>query len=195
MGRCKIKRETMKNSTIIWIIVLVVLAVLGIWYWSSTGSGNLDNATSTLGQTTSSSTTVADNTTVVLDAANTSTLGTYLVAPNGMTLYQYANDAVGVSNCAGECATIWPPYTIPASEAETALGSGAGVTGEIGVITRADGTLQLTYNNIPLYFYSKDQSIGDTTGQGVGGTWSVVSPSDVAATPSVGVSATVPIGY
>lgn len=187
----------MKKSTVIWVIVLIIIVVAGIWYWSSTGSGNANNsATSTLGETipstgTSTSTPVADMT-VVLDTANTGTLGTYLVAANGMTLYQYTKDMPNMSECTGTCAMVWPPYTIPASEASTTLGNGAGVTGLTGIITRTDGTLQITYNNIPLYFYSKDQAVGDTTGQGVGGTWSVVSPSDAAATPSVSASATLP---
>ena len=51
-----------------------------------------------------------------------------------------------------------------------------GANGQVGVITRADGTYQVTYNGIPLYFYDKDKNVGDTTGQGVGGTWFVVSP-------------------
>ncbi len=30
---------------------------------------------------------------------------------------------------------------------------------------------------MPIYYYSKDQTAGDITGQGVGGVWYLVAPS------------------
>jgi len=48
--------------------------------------------------------------------------------------------------------------------------AGAGVTGQLGTLTRADGTTQVTYNGMPLYYWFKDAQPGDTTGQNVGGT-------------------------
>jgi hypothetical protein len=39
------------------------------------------------------------------------------------------------------------------------------VTGTLGTITRADnGAVQVTYNGLPLYFFSKDTKPGDTNG-------------------------------
>ena len=35
---------------------------------------------------------------------------------------------------------------------------------------------QLTYNDIPLYYYAEDNEAGDTTGQDVGDVWFVVTP-------------------
>lgn len=104
-------------------------------------------------------------------------LGQFLTDANGMTLYLYTKDAPGVSNCADNCAKAWPPLT-----ATAAPQAGDGVTGQIGLITRADGTQQVTYDNIPLYYYAADQKAGDTTGQGVGGVWFVVPPSGAPAT-------------
>ena len=40
----------------------------------------------------------------------------------------------------------------------------------------ADGSLQVTYNGAPLYFYAKDAKTGDTLGQGAGNNWFVVKP-------------------
>jgi predicted lipoprotein with Yx(FWY)xxD motif len=51
-----------------------------------------------------------------------------------------------------------------------------GVTGKLGTTTRTDGSLQVTYNDQPLYFFVGDTKAGDTTGQGVGNVWYVVNP-------------------
>ena len=45
----------------------------------------------------------------------------------------------------------------------------------LGTTTRTDGTVQVTYNGWPLYYYVKDKAPGDVTGQDVGGVWYVVS--------------------
>ena len=101
-----------------------------------------------------------------------STIGTYLVAGNGMTLYRFTKDTAGVSNCAGDCIAKWPVYNVSAG---AAVSAGAGLTCTVGTITRADGTIQATYNGAPLYFWSKDMKAGDTTGQNVNGVWFVVN--------------------
>lgn len=100
-------------------------------------------------------------------------LGLFLVGPNGMTLYTFTDDEPGVSNCADTCAENWPPYTVGSADD---LAAGPNVTGTLGVIERADGGLQVTYNDMPLYFWNQDAAPGDTTGQGVGERWYVVAP-------------------
>ena len=104
-------------------------------------------------------------------------LGDFLVGPNGMTLYLFTNDAPGVSNCADQCATNWPPLTV--GEEEIPL-LGEGIPGALNAITREDGTRQVVYNGTPLYYWAQDAAPGDTTGQGVGDVWFVVSPPDVS---------------
>ncbi|MBV9349706.1 MAG: hypothetical protein JO026_03065 [Patescibacteria group bacterium] len=91
-----------------------------------------------------------------------------------MTLYKYTKDTNNVSNCTGQCAVMWPPYTV--ADQSNLSNVKPDVKGSVGTITRADGTLQVTYNGMPLYFYNKDAKPGDTTGQGVGGVWFVVAP-------------------
>ncbi|HLH73350.1 MAG TPA: DUF5666 domain-containing protein [Chloroflexota bacterium] len=103
-------------------------------------------------------------------------LGPILTASNGRTLYKFAKDQPNVSNCTGNCLGIWPPLT--ASGTPTLA---EGVPGKLDVLVRPDGIHQVTYNGIPLYYYSKDTKPGDTNGQGVGGNWSVVAPSAAAS--------------
>jgi len=110
------------------------------------------------------------------------TLGHYLVSNTGMTLYLFAKDEPGVSNCADKCLAAWPAYTV---ESADDLLNGANAGGELGTITRADdGTLQVTYNGWPLYYFAKDAAVGDTTGQGVGDVWWVVKPETLLASSS-----------
>ena len=99
-------------------------------------------------------------------------LGNYLVDSKGMTLYMFTKDTAGVSNCSGGCLTAWPPLVATGD-----LVAGPGVTGKLGFITRADGTKQVTYNSMPLYYWASDTKAGDMTGQGVGGVWYMLSPT------------------
>ena len=169
----------MKQSSVIWIVVAVVIVIAGVLVWMSyQGSSQVAPYGSTTGAP--SGTTQAPQTPstgslapLTLNTGVSATLGTYLVASNGMTLYEYAKDTAGVSNCSGACATNWPPY---APAAAGSLAGGTGVTGAIATLTRADGSLQVTYNGHPLYFWGKDAKPGDTLGQGVLGAWSVVKP-------------------
>ena len=99
-------------------------------------------------------------------------LGDFLVDGKGMTLYIFTKDTPGVSNCSGGCLTAWPPLV-----ASGDLVAGTGVTGKLGFITRSDGTKQVTYNDMPLYYWASDVKPGDMTGQGVGGVWFLMSPA------------------
>jgi predicted lipoprotein with Yx(FWY)xxD motif len=98
-------------------------------------------------------------------------LGDMLVDARGMTLYLYTKDQPGVSNCYDACAAAWPPLLTESNP----TGSDAVAAG-LGTTQRTDGSLQVTYNGMPLYFWAKDQKPGDATGQNVGGVWFVVNP-------------------
>jgi len=99
--------------------------------------------------------------------------GTVLVAANGMTVYTFTKDTKdsGKSACTGGCATTWPPLTVAAGATPT---GGTGVTGTLATITRDDGTLQVTYNGLPLYFFMNDKNPGDSNG--VYTNWEAVKP-------------------
>lgn len=95
-----------------------------------------------------------------------------LTDQNGMTLYTFANDQPGMSVCNGGCAGIWPAFQPPAGD----LVLPDGASGALDMITRADGTMQVTYNGMPLYYFSGDMNPGDTNGQGIGGVWYAAQP-------------------
>jgi predicted lipoprotein with Yx(FWY)xxD motif len=99
--------------------------------------------------------------------------GETLVGPTGLTLYLFANDTEGVSNCSGQCIENWPALTIPEDLEPSAVSDAAGA---LGVVTRDDGVRQITYNGLPLYYYVGDSLPGETTGDGVGGVWSLATP-------------------
>lgn len=104
--------------------------------------------------------------------AKNDTLGSFLVDDKGMTLYLYTKDTPNTTVCYDKCATAWPPL----------LTTGAPVAGDgaddskLGTTTRKDGSIQVTYNGWPLYYFAKDTKAGDTTGQSVGSVWFVISP-------------------
>lgn len=88
---------------------------------------------------------------------------TILTDAKDMTLYIWDKDAVGVSNCYEQCAVNWPPLLVPADTA---------VTGEFTLVDRTDSDMKIVaYKGWPLYLWIKDTKPGDTTGDGVGGTW------------------------
>jgi predicted lipoprotein with Yx(FWY)xxD motif len=110
----------------------------------------------------------------VLMTATVGTVGTLVVAANGMTVYTFDKDVAnsGTSACSGGCIAKWPAVTVPAGSTPTGASA---VTGKLGTITRADdGTLQVTYNGKPLYFFSGDKAVGDSNGIYTG--WSPVKP-------------------
>ncbi len=100
-------------------------------------------------------------------------LGTFLTDAKGMTLYIFLKDEPGKSNCYDACAQNWPPL----------LTEGAPVAGEgvdaslLGTTERTDGSMQVTYNGYPLYYWVNDAAPGDTNGQGVKDVWFVISPA------------------
>lgn len=102
---------------------------------------------------------------VVIGSA-TSSLGSFLTDPSGMTLYTHTGDSATSSSCTGQCAVAWPPVLVATGGAATA---GTGVTGTFATLTRTDGTVQVTYQGLPLYGWKGDTKPGDATGEGVNG--------------------------
>jgi predicted lipoprotein with Yx(FWY)xxD motif len=156
------------NKKIIWAIVAVVV-IAGIYfamtYRPTTPTQVVETPVTSQQQPATAG--------PVLKLGTDAKLGSYLTAENGLTLYAFAKDASGISNCSGVCATLWPPYIVPASGARAAVPA---ITGVIGTLQRTDGTIQLTYKGAPLYFWSKDAKAGDTTGNGFNNVWSIVHP-------------------
>ena len=112
---------------------------------------------------------------MTVEAKPVGAAGTVLVAgSNGMTVYIFTKDTKdsGKSVCTGDCLVTWPALTVAAGETPT---GGNGVTGKFGTITREDdGTTQVTYNGLPLYFFKTDAAPGDANG--VYENWEAVKP-------------------
>jgi predicted lipoprotein with Yx(FWY)xxD motif len=110
-----------------------------------------------------------------VEAEEVGDAGTILVdGATGLTVYNFTMDVKdsGTSACTGGCLETWPALTVPAGGSPT---GGTGVTGTLGTITRADdGSLQVTYNGLPLYFFKNDQAPGDLAG--VYDKWVTVAP-------------------
>lgn len=106
--------------------------------------------------------------------SDSATLGKILTSDTGKTLYIYKNDVVGSGRSAvsGQLAVAWPPLTIASGNPAKP----AGLSGELGVITRDDGSKQVTYNGAPLYFFAQDANPGDVNGQARGNVWFVINP-------------------
>jgi predicted lipoprotein with Yx(FWY)xxD motif len=122
----------------------------------------------------------------VVDAANSPTFGMFLTGPNGMTLYTHAGDTATSSSCTGGCATTWPPL-----ETKGQPTARAGVTGQLGTLTRPDGATQVTYRGLPLYYWQGDTKAGDATGNGVEG-FSIATVSGSGPVPNPSVAAPAP---
>ena len=104
-------------------------------------------------------------------------LGRVLVDSEGMTVYIYTEDHQGQSACSGICLVQWPPLLLFGTGGR--LVTGPGVNRELlGVVRRADGARQLTYNRWPLYTYRLDKFPGEAAGEENDmGLWQVISPS------------------
>jgi predicted lipoprotein with Yx(FWY)xxD motif len=118
-------------------------------------------------------------------------LGSFLVDDKGMTLYLYTKDVPNTSNCYDKCATAWPPLLTTGNPVAS---DGVDVS-KFSTTTRKEGTMQVTYNGWPLYYFAKDKKPGDVTGQNVGSVWFVISPegdkveSMTKATPTTAAAA------
>jgi predicted lipoprotein with Yx(FWY)xxD motif len=155
-----------------WIVLYLIVAVVvygAIYYlflnkqnpYSSSSSANKSVQTQ---QMQGSPQTMQNS---VYKVMSKEKVGVVMTDTQGKTLYTFAKDTTGVSNCAsGKCLQNWPPYT-----AQSQTGT---FPANITVIERSDGTLQYAWKGMPLYYYIKDKDSEDAYGDGVGGVWSVV---------------------
>src|SRR6266581_3336305 len=81
-----------------------------------------------------------------------SEFGKVIFDSNGNVVYMFGRDKTATSTCYGVCANAWPPLLT-----KRAPRVGPGLNGNLlGTTKRRDGSLQVTYNHHPLYFYSAD---------------------------------------
>jgi predicted lipoprotein with Yx(FWY)xxD motif len=104
-----------------------------------------------------------------------SPFGRILFDANGQAIYVFELDRTNRSNCTSEdCVKAWPPVL---TREPPSVGDGANAR-LLGTIRRSDGSLQVTYNGRPLYFY-EHEGPGEVKCHNVdlnGGLWWVVTP-------------------
>lgn len=110
-------------------------------------------------------------------------LGTLLVDPAGHTLYFTEREADGTVHCQDDCVDFWPPLTVeaadvagtaPVSTADADAGAALRLPPELAdsaarfaTVERPDGTMQVTFDGMPLYTFSTDEAPGDVRGNGL----------------------------
>jgi predicted lipoprotein with Yx(FWY)xxD motif len=133
---------------------------------TETGPTAATGATAT-GATATGATATGDATVTVAD----SSFGEIVADAEGNTLYVFLPDEGGASTCYDDCEAAWPPLTVDGTPA------GDGVDASLlGTVEREDGTMQVTLDGWPLYYFSGDEAAGDTNGQGLNEVWYVVAP-------------------
>jgi predicted lipoprotein with Yx(FWY)xxD motif len=108
---------------------------------------------------------------------------TVLVDADGQALYTSDQEADGTVRCTGACLEFWEPLTISGGQPNGTVAGGA-----LGVLTRPDGTTQVTFDGDPVYRFTEDQS-GSVNGDGLTDafdgqefTWHVVTTGDQPST-------------
>lgn len=120
-----------------------------------------------------------------IKTAKADTLGDYLTDANGRALYLFLVDTSKMSNCADACATTWPPVLVSAASDLPKITEGMDQS-LLGTVERGDGTVQLTYNGWPLYYYAGDVATGDVNGQGLNDKWYLLTPQGVGVSITAG---------
>ncbi len=121
---------------------------------------------------------------VVKTAANATLGATVLTDSAGMTLYRLSGERAGSFICtSAACLQAWHPVKAPTSGA-----IGAGVS-SLGAVKRPDGSMQVTYQGMPLYTFAQDRP-GRANGQGFKdvGTWNAVTVAGAAKTTTAAES-------
>lgn len=111
-----------------------------------------------------------------LHLATSTTLGTHIVDKKGRSLYFFASDANGLSNCTGGCLTNWKPLSVDSTSGVYDTGLSAT---DFSTVTLASGVKQLAYKGWLLYYYTPadvPEAAGLTSGEGIGGVWFVAKP-------------------
>ena len=106
---------------------------------------------------------------------HSSEYGRALFGPNGKVVYLFGADRGAASRCYGACAKAWPPLLTTAAPL-----AGSGVEAKLlGMTKRTDGTMQVTYNRHPLYYYYEDTptKIMCQHANMHGGLWFIVKPN------------------
>lgn len=97
-----------------------------------------------------------------VSAQNIAGVGSTLVNSDGKTLYFADEETGGQIKCVSDCLKFWQPLTLPSGTNPTA---GTGVAGTLAMVSRPDGSSQVTYDGKPLYAFTQEGA-GKASGNG-----------------------------
>lgn len=103
--------------------------------------------------------------------------GRILTDEQGRALYILKEDSKDQISCYDACTRTWPPLL--AARGKPEADDSAVAQQFLDTVKRADGHLQITYQDRPLYYYVEDEGKQNATGHkvtDVWGEWSLVSP-------------------
>lgn len=151
---------------------LLVLATAVLLALAACGGGSDSSAG---GSTSSAGATVSSQ---MVDG-----VGRVLVDSEGAALYAADQEANGKVVCTGSCTSIWKPLTVSGGMPT----AGDGLDGKLGVMSRPDGSRQVTFDGRLLYTFAEDEDAGTVTGNGAADsfdgtsfTWHVATPTGIS---------------
>jgi predicted lipoprotein with Yx(FWY)xxD motif len=169
---------TRSKAWAIPVLIAVALTATACSKATGTGSATSTQAGSAYGTQTASPMATGMSSSAGAMQTATATLkvertraGMVLAGSKGLTLYYFTKDKPhsGRSACFGSCLAAWPALAAPVKAP-----AGARMPGPMGTITRGNGTVQVTINGFPIYYYVGDKAPGQISGNGVEGTWHVI---------------------
>lgn len=169
------------------ILILLIMGAVSFAGWKVWGSkadstdseqSSMQSDSSTENKETQNSESEKVTTGVVITTGD-SEFGTMLFNDKGQAIYIWELEESTKAECYGDCAEAWPP--VLTDGAPRAAGS---VSNELLSTTqRTDGSMQVTYNGHPLYYYAHEEP-GEVECHNIrthGGLWWVIQPSGIRA--------------
>jgi predicted lipoprotein with Yx(FWY)xxD motif len=108
-------------------------------------------------------------------SASQSQLGPALFDGDDQAIYYFQPEGASEPRCYGSCAAAWPPVLTDGQP----TASGAARQRLLGTTQRRDGSIQVTYDGRPLYYYAHEDP-GELRCHNIhheGGLWLAVRPS------------------
>ncbi len=130
------------------------------------GGGSATGATAPSNAATAAQSTTKSAPPLTISTYKTPEDGTLISGANNRTLYVLTADEKStsahekLSTCYAACEVVWPPVLVSGTPAV----AGKANASLLGLTTRRDGTKQVTYNGLPLYYYEADTQAGQATG-------------------------------
>jgi predicted lipoprotein with Yx(FWY)xxD motif len=156
-------------------VALLALAAALILIASACGGGSDSSADDPAQGDSDAATTVS--------VSNVEGVGDVLVDAEGTALYASEQEANGMVLCTDVCASIWVPLTV---DGDAPTGTD-GLANDLGVVTRPEGTRQVTFNDRLLYTFVEDPGPDTVTGNGFADNfgdqffeWHVATPTGVS---------------